>query len=170
MILPQNRKKYDLLPENSPSLLNPSDDVSCEDFEKNSLSEIVLKMAEIAFRENALGIAAPQIGVNKRVILVKLNGIYTVMINPTIMYRGFTKTMSNEGCLSLRNSYSVERHNSIFVQYFVYDNQQFHLRELGLNGLESFTVQHEIDHLNGVLISFIGNKNKDLSNESKTSQ
>ena len=100
--------------------------------------------------ENGIGLAAPQIGIRKRVILINLNGFQVEMINPKIIERSEEKTEEKEGCLSVLEEYLIERHNEIKVEFFNRNNEKL---ELKCSGLISRCIQHEIDHLNGVLIS-----------------
>ncbi len=105
-----------------------------------------------------VGLAAPQIGVTKRIIVVSLLHNWedesfstVIMINPEILEASDEMTEEiEEGCLSLPKTKKgfVSRHQSIKLQYF--DEKQ-KVKTLRLSGLPSVIVQHEIDHLDGVL-------------------
>jgi len=100
----------------------------------------------------AVGIAAPQIGVLKRIILCKINGVWIPMINPYITFKhGTEKRLSKEGCLSFPDKYvKKQRLHRISVHY---QNELLHpYVELKLSGLAAYIVQHECDHLDGVTI------------------
>jgi peptide deformylase len=102
-------------------------------------------------KEQALGIAAPQIGINKRVILVKINDQFKVMINPEITHFSQATEINEEGCLSLPECWlPVERSKEIIVSFQDPRGQKHSLK---LNGLSGRIVQHEVDHLEGVLIT-----------------
>jgi peptide deformylase len=112
---------------------------------------IVESMHKIMYKEKGIGIAAPQIGISQRIICLDIpgeKGYYGVLINPGILQRsGNQKDL--EGCLSVpgRSEY-VTRHDYIKVSAFTMLGNYF---EIEANGLVSRAIQHEIDHLNGVL-------------------
>jgi peptide deformylase len=98
----------------------------------------------------AVGIAAPQIGVLKRVILCKINGVWIPMINPIWIARCFDKKQSKEGCLSFPDKFvKKQRFYRIWVTY---QDELMQKQEISLSGLASYIVQHECDHLDGVTI------------------
>lgn len=112
-------------------------------------------------KPNAIGLAAPQIGVLKRVIVVKLSIGLKLMINPEFFDNKKEETITlNEGCLSVigTKGYPI-RHYNINVIYLDLNSQQ---HEYELTGLDSVLIQHEIDHLDGIL--FI-DRIKDITNE-----
>ena len=99
---------------------------------------------------NTVGIAAPQIGVLKRVILCKINGMWIPMINPTWTCIDDVKKQSKEGCLSFPDKYvKKQRYYRIYVTY---EDELFHLHGKRIYGLAAYIVQHEVDHLNGITI------------------
>jgi peptide deformylase len=111
-------------------------------------------MIETLNKENGLGLAAPQVGKNIRIIVARLNydtseEMIIPMINPEIIYRSKETVTGEEGCLSLPGLYDkVERHKQIRVKFTdIKDNAQI----LELDDLNARIIQHETDHLNGVL-------------------
>lgn len=98
---------------------------------------------------NCVGLAAPQIGVLKRAIVVKTSKSWEVLINPTIIARSKETYKTFEGCLSLDGEKEVKRNKWIKVA-FHYTNGNFTILQLG--GFPAEVIQHEIDHLNGILI------------------
>ena len=99
---------------------------------------------------NAVGIAAPQIGVLKRVILCKIKGIWIPMINPTWIPNGNEKRESKEGCLSFPGKFVwIKRHFKVIITY---QDELLNQQELRVFGLAAYIVQHEVDHLNGITI------------------
>lgn len=99
----------------------------------------------------AVGLAAPQIGASLRVIIMRTPGINQVLINPVITRRRLGKANSVEGCLSFPGlTKKMKRDKQIIVEGF---NLAWKPVKLKLRGLESYVVQHEIDHLNGVTIN-----------------
>lgn len=117
---------------------------------------LIKAMRSIMFKENGIGLAAPQIGVSKRIILFKTGSILQVLINPVITKRKLGKTKSIEGCLSFPETVGKEgtpvimhRDKMITVEGI---NRYGKFVKLKLRGLDSFVVQHEVDHLNGITI------------------
>src|SRR3954470_24354060 len=111
-------------------------------------------MVETMYHAIGIGLAAPQVGVAKRVIVVDVarEGEMPQPIriaNPEIVWRSDTLTTANEGCLSLPEHYAdVERPAEIRLRYLDHENE---IREIDASGLLATCLQHEIDHLDGVL-------------------
>ncbi len=119
-----------------------------------SLKKFAKDLKEAMFAANGLGIAAPQVGRNIRVFIVTLalktkEEQVLAMVNPEILEWGKALEVGEEGCLSLPGAYGkVARAKRVKVQFFdVEGNRQI----LDLAGLDARVVQHELDHLNGVL-------------------
>lgn len=117
----------------------------------NQLKELEAKMRKVAAATNALGLAAPQIGVDAAAALVPLPGGLTFIVNPEIDHTA-GRTLSLEGCLSIPNKqFLVVRHQDIT---FRYQDVTGECVEISL--IKNFDVvrviEHEIDHLKGILI------------------
>lgn len=100
-------------------------------------------------KEHCVGLACIQIGVPKRVIIVKHNDKFKVFINPIITQRSNKTYMAKERCLSIDGEREVRRHNGIKVIYTTKDKK---LKCMSFSGFPAEIIQHEIDHLNGILI------------------
>jgi peptide deformylase len=111
--------------------------------------ELFRQMIEFAEANNLIGLAANQVGHPWRVIVVRLGSEWVRMVNPKIVYASAAKIRSLEGCLSVRDAYAVERHGEIMVDWG--DERGANHREY-FGSVPAIIVQHEIDHLNGVLI------------------
>jgi len=97
------------------------------------------------------GLAAPQVGVTARMICVRSGDTITVMCNPVITRRGREIVTDTEGCLSIPYvQVQVARHQIITVQWNDLDGST---KTAKLRGMDARCVQHEIDHLDGVLIT-----------------
>ncbi len=107
-------------------------------------------MYETMVETNGVGLAAPQIGVLKNMVVISVDDekIFK-MINPKIISHSDEKILWNEGCLSVPGVYSdVERFAEVEVEYTnIYGN----LVRMHADNLLSVCIQHELDHLNGVL-------------------
>ena len=99
-------------------------------------------------RDGCVGMAANMIGVAKRIIIFDDNGSATVMFNPEIV-KSSGAYETEEGCLSLPGMRKTKRYRSIKVQY---QNERFETRLKTYTGFTAQIIQHEIDHLGGVLI------------------
>ncbi len=111
-------------------------------------------MLETMYRAIGIGLAAPQVGVGSRVIVLD-NAREgeppqpLKLANPEILWRSLELIAGNEGCLSLPEQYAeVLRPKAIRLRYLDYDNE---IREMGADGLLATCLQHEIDHLDGLL-------------------
>jgi peptide deformylase len=101
-----------------------------------------------------IGLAAPQVGVAQRVLVVDVarDGEERQpmrIANPEILWRSEVMNIANEGCLSLPEHYAeVERPAEIRLRYLDHENE---IREIEAKGLLATCIQHEMDHLDGVL-------------------
>lgn len=99
-------------------------------------------------KENGIGLAANQAGINLRLFVMNIEDRYFHCFNPSIL--GFSETLLNynEGCLSFPGeNCSILRPESIMVRYYSANGQ---MTEEILSGLAARCFQHELDHLNGV--------------------
>lgn len=101
-----------------------------------------------AHRDGCVGMAANMIGVAKRIIIFDDNGNATIMFNPEII-KCSGAYEAEEGCLSLSGTRKAKRYRSIKVRY---QNERFETRLKTYTGFTAQIIQHEIDHLGGVLI------------------
>jgi len=117
---------------------------------KTKLNKFLIR--SVPLREKGVGIAANQVGLTDRICTIKLNnGRWINLINPSIKTSHGVVINSTEGCLSLgKKEYTVERNTSITIKYYDMNYQRETLR---LDGIDAIVAQHEIDHLDGILIS-----------------
>lgn len=101
-----------------------------------------------AHRDGCVGMAANMIGVAKRIIIFDDSGNATIMFNPEII-KCSGAYEAEEGCLSLSGTRKAKRYRSIKVRY---QNERFETRLKTYTGFTAQIIQHEIDHLGGVLI------------------
>jgi peptide deformylase len=117
-------------------------------------AKLMADMLDTMYEAPGIGLAAPQVGALKRIIVVdparedeKPNPLK--MANPEILWSSEEIKENEEGCLSLPDEYDlVERPDRIKVRYLDEKNQQ---RELEAEGILAVVIQHEMDHLEGVL-------------------
>ena len=111
--------------------------------------KICERMVEAMLRANGAGIAAPQIGVSKRIVVLDLEGVFHVLINPEIIEVSEAEEESEEGCLSVPGvTAPVVRKAKVMVHGLTLDEKPMNVEG---EGLMARAIQHEIDHLDGVL-------------------
>ena len=115
----------------------------------NIVRHLIKKMSKIMYSRKGIGLAAPQVGTLERVIIADIGEGLISMINPEILTE-YGEDYIDEGCLSLPDTVvNVKRKQSVFVRYLDKNEKE---KESELDGLTARVIQHEIDHLNGVLI------------------
>jgi len=118
------------------------------------IRKLVEDMFETMYKAPGIGLAAIQIGIAKRVIAMDLskkedNHEPQVFINPEIVWTSDETAKYEEGCLSIPDYYEeVERPAAVKVKYLDRDGKS---REVEAKGLLATCLQHEIDHINGIL-------------------
>lgn len=133
----------------SPVLREKATDVTVFD---NALREFVHAMFRTMYRARGQGLAAPQVGVSKRVVVIDLPHEDTpafVLVNPTIVAVSSSTSRLEEGCLSIPGvSARVNRPNKIVVDARDGSGDALHIEA---SGELAHCIQHEIDHLDGIL-------------------
>ena len=131
-----------------------------------SLQLLMDDMLETMYKAPGIGLAAIQIGILKRIVVMDLakdeekkNPLY--LVNPKITYVSKKMTTYEEGCLSLPGQFAeIERPSECHVKYLDYSGAP---KVIEANGLLATCIQHEIDHLNGVLfIDYLSKFKKDF--------
>lgn len=119
-----------------------------------ALAELAENMLETMYAANGIGLAAPQVDVHQRVVVMDLHQedeppAPQILVNPEVLQAGAETATMSEGCLSVPEAYEeVERPARVTVRYQDLAGVT-HTREC--TGLEAVCWQHEIDHLDGVL-------------------
>lgn len=119
----------------------------------DSVRQLVTDMAETMYDAPGVGLAAPQIGVHQRVIVIDIAGseeppALIAAINPVIVHAE-GETFEEEGCLSVpKYAANVRRHAKIVVKGLTVDGEETTWQA---DGLLAIAFQHEIDHLDGIL-------------------
>ena len=101
-----------------------------------------------ANRDRCIGMAANMIGIRKRAIIVRMGFLNMVMYNPVIL-RKDTPYETVEGCLSLSGTRKTKRYQNIEVEYL---DQSWVKQQQKFSGIIAQAIQHEIDHLEGIII------------------
>lgn len=147
---------------------NPVLKKKCDNIKSNyeNLDELIDNMWETMYAASGVGLAAPQIGLSIRIFIVdaspfskdeslsleerqNLSKFKKVFINPVIKAITNDLNIFNEGCLSIPDiREDVLRENEINIEYY---DQSFQKQNLILKGLRARVVQHEYDHIEGIL-------------------
>ena len=119
----------------------------------NNTKKLMDDMLETMYAAPGIGLAAIQIGIAKRVIVIDVSKDQKkspfFFVNPEIIWKSESRGSYEEGCLSIPNQFAlVERPEKCKVKYLDYNGQQSILEG---EGILSTCIQHEVDHLNGVL-------------------
>ncbi|MFH0951155.1 MAG: peptide deformylase [bacterium] len=113
------------------------------------LQTLIHDMAQTMAEADGAGLAAPQIGQSLRLIAVAVPEGVLIMANPQITKASWLKEWGEEGCLSVPNIYGeVKRHKKIRCKFY---DAQGQLKKIEAEGMLARVIQHEIDHLNGIL-------------------
>ncbi|BCN31682.1 peptide deformylase [Anaeromicropila herbilytica] len=98
--------------------------------------------------EHCVGMAANMIGINKRIIVYSVGGIGVPMVNPVITKK-LNPYETEEGCLSLTGVRKTTRYEMIEVEYM---DRNFIKQKQKFSGWTAQIIQHEVDHLEGIII------------------
>ena len=139
-----------------------------ENLEKvdDELKKLLDEMLQTMYAAPGIGLAAVQIGILKRLIVIdiskeneKKNPLF--LVNPKIISKSESTSIYEEGCLSLPGHFAeIERPAECKVKYLDYNGKE---KEITAKGLLSTCIQHEVDHLNGVLfIDYLSKLKKDM--------
>jgi len=149
MIQKQQMAQLTILRYPDPRLMKPSEPVEVFD---DALKKLVEDMGETMYKAPGVGLAAPQVNVRRRIIVVDTSekrDNLMVLINPEIISLSEERKIYEEGCLSLPHIYEkVERPAQVKVKAQDVHGNWF---ELEGDGLLAVCLQHEIDHLKGTV-------------------
>ena len=140
----------------------------CEPLEMvdDNVINLMKDMLQTMYAAPGIGLAAVQIGILKRLIVIDISKDEKkkdplFLINPEIIKKSDDTSIYEEGCLSLPGQFAeIERPAECFLKYIDLNGQE---KELKAKGLLSTCIQHEVDHLNGVLfIDYLSKLKKDM--------
>lgn len=137
------------LPEYKKELRQPSLEIKPTNIKQAELQSFFEALAETMLKADGLGLAAPQTNRHIRVIAVNIEKQPRIFINPQIISKSWSKSIMEEGCLSIPNVYGpVKRSKKIALAYYDRHGQP---RKEKFTDLPARVIQHEVDHLDGVL-------------------
>lgn len=135
------------------------------DINKEDISQLIIDMWETMYNANGVGLAAPQIGVLKQIFIAdfdyfqeeesfiksEMEKLQQVFINPIILDEFGDDFIFSEGCLSIPDiSEEVIRKNNLTIEFL---DEKFNQQKITCSGIIARVIQHEYDHLNGILFT-----------------
>ncbi|MDP2736289.1 MAG: peptide deformylase [bacterium] len=138
-----------ILTQPNPILRKKSVEISSKVITRRELKNLISSMAKTMVKTDGVGLAAPQIGKNIRLAVVNSKDGIFCLINPKYVKKSWARELAQEGCLSIPGVFGkVKRHKKISLTYY---NQDEKKTKLTAGGMMARVIQHEIDHLDGVL-------------------
>ena len=146
----------------NPILNQPSSKV---DIQNEDISNLIVDLWETMYNANGVGLAAPQIGVLKQIFIIdfdyfkeeesfnksEIEKIQQVFINPKITDEYGENFLFSEGCLSIPDiSEELSRKNTLKIEFL---DEKFNLKKITCSGVIARVIQHEYDHLKGILFT-----------------
>ena len=142
----------------NPTLRKKSTEIDLKKINLSSLKRLAADMIETMHESDGVGLAAPQIGKNLRLVVINTVDGELTLINPKITKKSFVKELGEEGCLSVPGVYGeVRRHKNVTCNYVDLNNKKI---KIEAKGMLARVIQHELDHLDGVLFIDLAKKLK----------
>lgn len=133
----------------NPILRKKSVKIDKNKISSRKIKELYLDMEKLMLLKDGVGLAAPQVGKNIRLCVINTSDGPECLINPKITKKSWAKELGEEGCLSFPNIFGkVQRHKKITCEYIGKDKK---IIKLDADGLLARVIQHEVDHLDGIL-------------------
>jgi len=147
-------KELKILLNPNPVLRRVSREITPAELADPKLQRLLLDMEETMLKKDGAGLAAPQVGENIRAIVIKHADKTIFLINPQITKKSWAREIEEEGCLSVLNDKGeiiyapVERHKKINCLYL---DKKGHKQKISAEKILARVLQHETDHLDGIL-------------------
>jgi len=147
-------KQLKILTHPHPTLKKVSAEVPIEEISAPVFQALLLDMEETMLKKDGAGLAAPQIGQNIRLVVIRHEDKTWFLINPQITKKSWARKIEEEGCLSVLNEKGeiiyapVERYKKVNCLYLDAQGQK---QKIAAADLLARVIQHEIDHLDGIL-------------------
>ena len=114
------------------------------------LQKLIEDLLDTVHAAEGAGLAAPQIGISQRVTIARIGEEFVPLVNPEILWKSDQVIVGEEGCLSLPDIWlQIPRAKEIVLRF---SDEKGEEHERKLEGFDARVVQHEVDHLDGVLI------------------
>ncbi|MFH0955834.1 MAG: peptide deformylase [Candidatus Falkowbacteria bacterium] len=138
-----------IITQPNPILRKKSAEISLEKITSREFKNLISSMAKTMAKTDGVGLAAPQIGKNIRLVVINSKDGVFCLINPKLTKKSWARELAQEGCLSVPGVFGkVRRHKKVSLAYYNQDGKKIKMTAIGMMAR---VMQHEIDHLNGVL-------------------
>ena len=147
-------KELPIIINPNPILRKKSIPLKLSEINSASFRRLLADMEETMLKKDGAGLAAPQIGRNIRLVVLAKEKTTLFMINPRICTKSWAKSVAEEGCLSVMSEDGeiiygpVARHKKVSCAYIDEKGQN---RKISATDMLARAIQHEIDHLDGIL-------------------
>ena len=132
-----------------PVLRQKSRALKTDELQNKEIQQLILDMEKTMVEKDGVGLAAPQVGHNIRVIVINTQDGILALINPRILRKSWKKEILEEGCLSLPEIFGLVK-RSAKVSLVALDKKGKKIK-FQASGFFARVIQHEVDHLDGVL-------------------
>lgn len=135
-------------------LRKKSKEIDLKKIDDPKFKQLLLDMELTMIKKDGAGLAAPQVGINERLIVVNNGSKNIIMLNPVITKKSIAKKTEAEGCLSVVNDkgelfyQDVARHKCLNCKYY---DEKAKLKKIKAKDYLARVIQHEVDHLDGIL-------------------
>lgn len=142
--------KLPIIFDPSPMLRARAKEIPEVEITTSAFQKLIDDMIETMYALNGVGIAGPQVGESRRIIIAEQGEKNPIaLVNPAIISKSFRKVASEEGCLSVPGMYgTVKRYKAVKVQALDRNGKSVEIQD---DALLAIILQHEIDHLDGIL-------------------
>jgi len=131
------------------NLRKKSAEISAAEMKTREFKSLISSMGKTMVKTDGVGLAAPQIGKNIRLAVINSKDGVFCLINPEFTKKSWAKELAQEGCLSIPGVFGkVKRCKKVSLIYY---NQDGKKTKLTAAGMMARVIQHEIDHLDGIL-------------------
>ena len=132
-----------------PILKKISKKIPLNTIKSKEFQTLLQDMRKTMLKKDGVGLAAPQIGKNIRIFIINFKDKIIFIINPVLSKLSWAKEWGDEGCLSVPDTFGAVRRSKKLICNYINENGD--KKNLNANGLLARVIQHENDHLNGIL-------------------
>lgn len=133
----------------NPILRERAKELGLEEIKTPVIQTLITDMKETVVPAGGIGLAAPQVGFSVRIVIIAVQNKKMVLINPEILNFSWRKEATEEGCLSVPGKWGVVKRSKIIKVKALDENGE--VVKFKAKDLFARVIQHEVDHLNGVL-------------------
>lgn len=138
-----------IITQPNPILRKKSAETKPEIIKSREFQGLISAMAKTMLKTDGVGLAAPQIGKNIRLVVINSKDGVFPLINPKFIKKSWARELGQEGCLSIPGVFGkVKRHKKISLTFYDRNGNKI---KMTAEGMMARVIQHEVDHLDGIL-------------------